>query len=570
MAEGATGGAAAINLPGQALVAQGGRAIEGARAVLGQPAIKRAMPAIGAVGVVAAIALVWSMIATPASRVLDPGASEADRAAMAGALTTAGISYSIDPDTGALRVPPGSYYQARMLLAGQGLPSGAPSATDIMDGMPLGASRAVEGERIRSSREADIAATIEAIDAVQSARVHLALAETSAFVRDHADPQASVMLTLKPGRALGDAQVQAIADLVASSVPGLAIDHVSIVDQRGQLLSRQAGLDNSPAGQQMALRRRMEGDYQQSIIALLTPILGAGNFSAEVNADLDFSEVQSTRDAAPQPNGVLESEQSQLSTESDAGTPPGGIPGTLSNTPPAGATLSATPPASAAAANAANAGATSGSATGPGRRSENVSRRYLVGREISVTHAQTPTLKRLTVAIALSNGTGRRARSAAEIQALQQLVQGAIGYDATRGDVVTITARPFTPVPEVATPFYEADWFMALLRNGALIIVAAILVFGLFWPLYKRHQRRQQDMAAIDALNQFNAQGADSSSARGSSGDGITIGMIEATQGYEARAAMIRAFVRQDPARAALVVRDLIKSSVDQGNDAHG
>ena len=448
-----------------------------------------------------------------------------------------------------------------MLLATKGLPANSPSGLDIMNAMPLGASRAVEGERIRGSQEADIAATIQQIDAIESARVHLALGEPSAFVRDRIEPQASVMIRLKAGRALGDGEVQAIADLVAASVPGLAVGNVTIVDQRGQQLSRMAGVNGGALGQQLALRQRMEGDLQRRVVALLTPVLGDGNFSTEVNADLDFSEVQSTRDSAPANPAVLESEQSQMSSEGDAAAAAGGIPGTLSNTPPPAATVSGTPPG-AAPASAAPASAA-------GRRTENVARHFVVGRETSVTRAQSPTLKRITVAIALRSGPGNRARGAREIQALQRLVQGAVGFDAARGDVIEITARPFVQAAGVTTAFYESEWFALVARNAAAVIVCLILVFGLFWPLYKRHQKKRENLAALDVLNQFNAQQAGRTEP-GASGDGITIGMIEATQGYEARAAMIRAFVRQDPTRAALVVRDLIKANVSEGNEVHG
>lgn len=540
---------------------------QGARAFFAQPAVVRSLPALGLIALAAFGFLVWSVLSAPPSRALFPGLADEDKAAVVDALRTAGVPYTIDDATGAIDVPQDQYYQARMLLAGQGLPRSGPDGGETLNNMPMGASRAVEGERIRSARELDLARTIEAIDAVQSARVHLAVEQPSVFVRDSARPSASVMLTLKGGRRLSDTQVQAIVHLVASSVPGLSPDGVSVVDQNGALLSRSGGDSTTQATeQQLAVQAQVEDRYRRSIAGLLTPILGAENFSAEVHAEMDFSEVQSTREGFPTNATVVTSEQTQRTVDPASGASAiGGIPGALSNTPPPASEVAAAPggeltptPAGAPAPTASAA-----------RTSENVSRDFAVGREVSVTRQQVGTVKRLTVAIALRNPDTGRPRSAQELQAIEQLVKGAVGFDPNRGDVVAINARPFATAEAPEQAWYEAPWVWPAARNVTAILVALLLVFGIGRPMLKKASAALARRAAEnrDARGAVGGQIAGALAGRARSEDDmkVTLEMIEATRDYEARAALIRGFVRQDPARAALVVRDLIRNDTKQG-----
>ena len=276
----------------------------------------------------------------------------------------------------------------------------------MITSMPLGASRAVETERIRGAREQDLARTIEAIDVVQTARVHLAVQQPSVFVRERPNAAASVMLTLAAGRSLGDSQVQAIVNLVASSVPGLTPDGVSVIDQNGRLLSRTAGDGASGASErQLAAQNAVEDRYRRAIAAILTPIVGAENFTAEVHADIDFSEVQSTREGFPENQRALRSEEGQLSTEGGPGTPgvtapAGGIPGALVQH------AAARRPGRRDAAGRAR-GAGRSECAGHGRRRgrsrrraaaarENYNRNFALGREVSVTRQQTGAVSRVS------------------------------------------------------------------------------------------------------------------------------------------------------------------------------
>ena len=524
------------------------------RDALANPAVRRLVPAAAAIGVLGLAAIAWSIVSAAPQKTLFAGLADEDKAAMVDALGAAGIAYEVDRASGAITVGEDAYHQARMLLASEGLPKGASEGSDLIASLPMGASRAVEGERIRSAREADLARTIEAMDAVDSARVHLAVSEPSAFVRTRSETAASVMIGLAAGRALSDNQVQAIVHLVASSVPQLTPDDVAVVDQRGRLLSQSGGASGA-SDRQLATGRAIEQEYRDALAALLSPIVGADNYSAEVTADVDFAEVQSTREGYPQNPGVLVREQGELSSDSSAGAP-GGIPGALANQPPDPAQVANAPGGVLTAP-----GGTVGPATG--RRSENYARSFAIGREVSVIRQQTPSLKRLSVAVVLRNPATGRPRSTAELREIERVIKGALGFDAARGDVVVVSARRFTEADAAAVAnWWEAEWLATLARHLTAIIIVLILVFGLGRPLL----RRALSAPAAEAPDQGGTDSGNSveDSRRRAA---ITVEMIESSPEYEARAALIRGFVKQDPPRAALVVRDLIRS--DAGKAAN-
>jgi len=554
------------------------------RGFAAQPAVAKSLPLLGLLGLLGAAAIAWMVIGAAPNRTLFAGLPDDQKAAVVEALTAAGVRNAIDRDTGAITVSDDDYHRARMLLASQNLPRGAQDGADVIGNMPLGSSRAVETERIRAAREADLARTIEAIDVVQSARVHLAVEQPSLFVREHSRTAASVMLTLAAGRTLGDNQVQAIVNLVASSVPGLAPDGVSVVDQNGRLLSHAGGDAATAASEhQLSVQTQIEDRYRQAITTLLAPMLGADNFTTEVHAEMDFSDVQSTREGFPQDQRALTSEQGTVSTDSatpgfsstatGAGGAAGGIPGALSNQPPPPAQVSTTPNGPAAAPGAtpgAAPAATTADAAG-GRRQENYDRSFAVGREVSVTHQQTGTVKRLSVAVALRNPDGRP-RGLREIQQIEELVKGAIGFDQSRGDVVAINSRTFATAEEPTPSWWEAGWVSMAARNLTALVVAALLIFGLGKPLLRKSGALLANRAASRSNGRSQVSGeiatALADRARTDHDMKVSLEMIEATRDYEARAALIRAFVRQDPARAALVVRDLIRT--DTAGAANG
>jgi flagellar M-ring protein FliF len=534
-------------------VSSGNYGLDGLRGLSRQPAVRKALPLIALTGAVGFTALTYFALSTPAQAPLFQGLAEADKAAVADALQASGIGYTLDPATGALSVDAGNIHEARMLLAGQGLPKAQPSGDAVMAALPMGSSRAVEGETLRGAREADLARTIEAIDSVKTARVHLATPEASVFVRESREPAASVMLTLQQGRSLSAAQVRAVRHLVASSVPNLSAEAVSVIDQSGALLSS----DQASADDRMfQLQMQMEERYRQAVIALLTPIAGSGNFSVEVHADVDASESQSTRETYPENDRALRSEQRNKSM-SGALTVVGGIPGALANQPqPASQLVTAPPATSVTRATNSASGAT------PTQSEENFTRSFDVGREIAVTHQPQGSLRRLSVAVALKDGKGAKKRSAADVTALENLVKGAVGFNAERGDMVAISARPFIEEAPAIVRFWDQPWFFPLVQQVGAVLGAIVAFFLIGGPLVKAVKAR---MTAARESAETEQQLLAATPHRPHTTDGtVTIDMIEAAPSYEARANLVRSFVKQDPQRAALVVRQML------GQRAHG
>jgi flagellar M-ring protein FliF len=338
-----------------------GSVLQRVRSFTQQAAVAKAMPAIGLVAVLGLAALLWAAFSSPPQRDLFRGLADADKGAVAEALQSAGIAYEVDRGTGALTVSDSQYYEAKMLLAQQGLPKSAPDGDALMSSMPMGASRAVESERLRGSRELDLARTIEAIDAVQSARVHLAVEQPSVFLRDQKQAAASVMLKLNGGRSLTENQVQAITNLVASSVPGLSPEAVSIVDQAGRLLSRAGGDPAAAAAdRQLSLQAQIEQRYADSLDKLLTPAGRCRQLhrrsacgSRLLRSAGDPRKLSQGPGRGPRRTGRL-----------DQGRRPDGlatgIPGALSNTPPAATTVTTAPDQTMLANGAPAAGTAAG------------------------------------------------------------------------------------------------------------------------------------------------------------------------------------------------------------------
>jgi len=550
----------------------GGPTLERLRGFVAQPAVAKSLPLLGIAIAIAMAAFAWMSFARGPQRDLFAGLPDADKAAVVDTLNGAGIKYTLDRSTGAITVGDTDYYRAKMVLAQAGLPKAAPDADSMIASLPMGASRAVEGERLRAAREADLARTIEAIDAVETARVHLAAEQPSVFVRDAAPASASVMLRLRQGRQLSPGQAQAIVNLIASSVPGLAADNVSVVDQTGKLLSHNGDAGND---RQVDMQNKVEQRYLDSISKLLTPLVGVDGFTAEVHADLDFSEVQATRDSYPKDTAVVAAEKGDWHNDAAGGSSAGGIPGALSNQPPTAAQVSTTPPASVtpAAPGAPQPGTTAAAAQG--KTSESYDRTFQLGHEVSVTKNSIGSLKRLSVAVALKQGA--KPRSVAEMAQLEQLVKGAVGFDQTRGDQFALSSRAFAdPVAPETPKWYESPWLAFAGKNVGGLIVALLTFLFVIKPLLKK----RAEIAARPApapVDQRRRNGigneiaaALASEAAGDSSKRVTLDMIEAAPGYSDRAALIRNFVRQDPDRAALVVRDLIRADMPGGAEQNG
>jgi len=533
------------------------------RGLLEQPAITRSLPLLGLLAVVVVAGALWLALREPPQRDLFRGLPETDKAAVAEALQQSNIGFSIDDKTGALTVSENDYHQAKLSLASQGLPQSAPDGNSLISAMPMGASRAVENDKLRSARELDLARTIEAIDNVVSARVLLAVEPPSIFVRDRSEPSASVMLKLIGDGRLSESQVQSIIHLMASSVPGLSSDAVSVVDQNGRLMSRHGTMGASAqAERHLVVQSQVEERYRRTITSLLTPIIGAENFTAEVNAEMDFSENQATRESYPQEGARVRSEQGSWSNE------PGekasyGIPGALSNRPPETPELT----------DGLQGDEDREDKEETSRTSEKFARQFELGREVSVSKQAVGSLSRLSVAVALRSPVGKNQRSVEELAAVEALVKGAIGFQAVRGDVVAIEARAFLSVEQPVENWWEASWVSILVRNVSALMVALALILGIGRPLIKKYRSKSGSLFGPDKMqliSDIDAELGRAGKPLARSAKPVSLDMISSADGYSERAALIQNFVRQNPDRAALTVQDLLSEVKLENETAHG
>jgi flagellar M-ring protein FliF len=533
---------------------------------MGQPAVRRAMPFLFLVGLVVAGWIAWSMVATSPQRILFANLNDADKSSVTAALDTGGIKSNVD-NSGSLTVAEDDYHKARMLLASQDLPKAQPGGYQILDSLPMGVSRAVEGERLRQARETELAKSIQEIDAIAEARVHLATPEASVFVRDHAAPSASVIVKLQPGRSLGDAQIRAIVNLVASSVPGMTPESVTIVDQMGALLSKSGGAGGDSAGDaRIDFQKRVEDKYREQLTQLLTPLVGSGNFSVEVQADVDLNESQATRESYDKDGQVVRAEQGNWTGNgSGNGAAPGGIPGALSNTPPPPSTLTAPnaqpTPAPNSAASTPGAAPAATPAPPAQKQTDSFTRTYDLGKEISVTRAAPGAVKRVSTAILLREEVGKP-RGQVEIGQITQLVRAAVGFDQNRGDNVTVISRKFTGATDAAASgpsWYDAGWVPLLARNLTALVIALLVLFLGVRPLAKALlKKRDEPSPHRPALAN---SGYAPQPQGGAPQPAVSIDMLDkGGKGYDDRVGLVRGFTRDNPARAALAVRDMIKA----------
>ena len=537
--------------------------------VFAQPAVRRAGPMALMVSLIGASALAWSALSAPPQKMLYSGLPDADKAAVTQALSAASIDSKVDDATDAVTVNEEDYSRARLLLAGQGLPKAAPGGYAILDQLPMGVSRAVEGERLRQARETELARSIQELDVVTEARVHLAMPESSVFVRDNAQPSASVVVKLQGGRALSEAQVQSIINLVASSVPGMKPEAVTIVDQMGGLLSKAGGAGQSGTEQRIALQRQVEEKYRTQLVQLLTPLIGAGNFTAEVQADVNMDETSATRESYDKEGALRAETGNWTGNQAGDGQAPGGIPGALSNTPPPAASLQQPQAATGANGQPAVPGqpVAGGAAPNPNKQSDQFARSYDLGREVSVTRAAPGAVKRLSVAVLLREPEKGK-RTAMEINQITELVRSAVGYDQARNDQVTVISRKFAGEADAANDgpaWYDNSWMPVIARNLTAVVIALLVLLLGVRPLAKALMKKKEEVEAAP-LAQLGL-GAEGDNGEGVVGGEIavappvTLDEIEASRNYDERIGKVRGFTRDNPARAALAVRDMMKAT---------
>lgn len=555
------------------------------------------------VGLAASVAIgfavvLWSQ--QPDYRPLYSNLSGMDSNSVVEALAAADIGYRIEPNSGALLVKSEDLSRARMKLAAAGVaPTDGNVGFELLDkDQGLGTSQFMEATRYRRGLEGELARTIASLNNVKAARVHLAIPKSSVFVRDERKPSASVLVDIYPGRTLEPSQVLAITNLIATSVPELDKSQVTVVDQKGELLSdMQENSELSMAGKQFDYSRRMEGLLTQRIHSILQPVLGSGRYKAEVSADVDFTAVESTSEMFNPDQPALRSEQ-ELSEQRQDGTASSGIPGALSNQPPGAA--AAPQQAGGAAAADANAAIPPGrpllDSTGqqvkdpitgapmlapyPVNKREQATRNFELDRSISHTKQQQGRVNRLSVAVVLddkaiidpkTNETTFKPWTAEEIARFTRLVQDAVGFDASRGDSVSIINAPFTATAGdeiIEVPFYSQPWFWDIIKQVLGVLFILVLVFGVLRPVLNNITNAGKG----GSMGRSGGHGGDvdlgdmGGLAGGLADDRVSLGgpasimLPSPSEGYDAQLNAIKSLVAEDPGRVAQVVKEWINA----------
>ncbi|GAB3093942.1 flagellar basal-body MS-ring/collar protein FliF [Lysobacter terrae] len=413
-------------------------------------------------------------------------------------LRGAQIPFRIEPGSGMLSVPTDQVGAARMALASAGLPSSDGRGFESIEGdQGFGTSQFIENARYQQALQTELARTIANLRPVREARVHLALPKPSAFTRQAEPASASVVLELRSGSTLEQGQVNAIVHLVASSIPGLAPEHVTVVDQFGRMLTNSDPDGEEAIGaRQFDQQRRQEAVYVQRIQELLEPMTGRGRVSAQVSVDMDFAQTEEASERYGPQTALVRSEQlSESGNLGPAAAPAQGIPGSASNTPTAANTTAAAAPAPAAAA---QANASESSVSGPGSRT--AVRNYELDRTLTHTRQAPGRIRRVTAAVLVDNvpqgasETGKapkeRPLTAAELQRIETLVQQAIGFDSQRGDVVSVVNAPFargtSETPEEAAPMWQNPRARDLLRTVLGGLAVLVLIFAVLRPAFRQ------------------------------------------------------------------------------------
>ncbi|MDB5799706.1 MAG: fliF [Rhodocyclales bacterium] len=450
----------------------------------------------GAVALAVAIALlvgVWLWSNKPQYSILFSNVAEKDGGSIITALQAQNIPYRVDNGGSTILVPENRANELRLMLASQGLPKGGLVGFELLETQKMGVSQFNEQINYQRGLEGELARTIQSLSAVSGARVHLAIPKQSAFLRDEQKPTASVVVALHPGRKLEPQQIAGIVHLVAASVPELASDQVNVIDQNGNLLTRardprSAGLDST----QLGYVEEVENSYSKRIETILNPVLGEGNFRAQVTADVDFDSTEQTSETFkpnPTPNTAIRSQQSNENLTNQP--PPVGVPGALSNQPPVPATAPITSPPVLGQALASQSGI-------PINSMKSATTNYEVDKTVQHIKRSLGSVKRLSVAVVVNNRSEKSpkgdvktvARTDDEMKKINDLVREAVGFSKDRGDTLNLANTPFTePVKEevIDVPVWKNPDTLAtlkeILRWAILLGVIFFVVRGVIRPL---------------------------------------------------------------------------------------
>ncbi len=562
-------------------IAGAGKPLDRAREALARLTDKQKVVLMVSIAAVFALVVVaGSWLRQNEFRVLFSNISERDGGAIIAALEQMNVPYQFSNSGSAILVPESRVHDVRLRLASQGLPRGGAVGFELMESQKFGISQFAEQVNYQRGLEGELSRTIQSIAAVRAARVHLAIPKPSVFMREDQKPSASVLLNLYPGRALDPTQVAGIQNLIAASVPQLAPASVTLLDQSGALLSRkknallEAGLDPTQA----SYIHQVEASIIKRVEDILAPIVGPDNARVQIAADIDFSQSEQTAEThRPNTTPPDISIRSQQTTESASTSPTAqGVPGALSNQPPVPATAPLTQPGVAGAGpaaagqppvpgqiNAAGVQALIGSVGQPLTTSKNATINYEVDKTIRHVKNAVGTIRRLSGAVVVNqrqeiDKDGKsvsKPLSDAEIKQISDLVKEAMGFNADRGDSVSVANAPFTVLDkEDALPLWRDPEMVSLvkelLKYGALAGIVAYLLLGVVRPLLKTilHPEEASDSGVGGTIDVIAGE-------EGEEGEGEEHAPTAAML-LEQQLAKARALAQQDPRAVANIIRE--------------
>jgi len=448
------------------------------------PAVRNNLPLVLGLAVALSAAVMMYLWQDQASYKPVFGARERVAASdMMSVLEAEQIPYRVHPDSGQVMVPSGELGKVRMLLAAKGVTAQLPAGLELMDrNDPLGVSQFVQDVRFRRGLEGELAQSILTMDAIATARVHLAIAKSSSFVAGAGvsdGSSASVVVAMKPGRQLSNEQIAAIVNLVSGSVAGLKPQRVSLVDQAGNYLSSRVdladGFDGSAQGD--AAAKHYSDDVRSNVNDLLAPILGAANYKVSVTAEVDNDRIEETTEKYGEAPKVT---SEAMREEMERNRMALGVPGTLSNRPPQ----------QAEAGQDGNANGAAGGANKPedgSARKNATTRQYAYDRAITQIKRSRGRLKKLSVAVVLNNASAADAKAwtPAELANIEKILAGGLGISAARGDVLAVSSLNFPAAPVAQEWWQERDNVVDMTSWAMYLLGAVLAYFLLLRPLLR-------------------------------------------------------------------------------------
>ena len=555
---------------GSGMLARAGNAIEQVRRFSNEPAVQRSIPVMITLFVIFIGIVFFLMFKESPRTTLFSSLPESEKSRVVEVLRNNGIDVSIDPSTGEVLVPSPEYYEAKMKLAAEGLPSSIPQGYDLLEEIPMGTSRSVEFMKMKQTQEIELSRSINQISNILGARVHLAIPEKSVFVRETAPPTASVFVKLAEGRVLSKEQVRSIVHIVSSSIPYMSSDNVTVVDQYGALLSKpENDADSALTEKQLNHRLKIESLYRERILSLVTPIVGPGNITAQVNIEMDYTNTSTTEEIVDPESIATRSEQN--STDESTDRPARGVPGAVANQAPLAAELGLDSPEQGQPAEFKQ------------RSTSNV-RNYEVSKKVNTTIKAIGNIQKVKTAVLVKNkivetpeGLVSQPISDEDKDKISSLVKEAVGFDTDRGDSIVVTSGDFIDeIDVVTTKWYEEAWFQNMVGQLSTVLILAIITFGALKPLLNRilvpsggvsdgvvtdsdlesDQEEEVEVQEGESLEDIKAKLKPKKSS-------ISPEMLDTANTYDDKVAVVRMIVGDEAGKISNVFRQLLQKDSD-------